>query len=197
VLFIFNGLGPFGGLGASLSGGKDLNGDGIPDVLLGAPGENLGNIGSGGLAKALSVVGIPSGSSVFGSGCPGTGGIPPKISTFGGPPSVGNSVFGFAVSKARGGSVSLLFVGTAAIPSGIQVGGCNVYLRGVIFPIGSPISLAGAAGLGGAGYHLLGQPIPPVSALVGIVVPFQWAVLDPLGPNGLFTTSDALALASP
>ncbi|MCI0589700.1 MAG: integrin alpha [Planctomycetes bacterium] len=194
-LFTFGGTAASQGFGTSAAGAGDVNADGFPDLVAGANGASPGGLFLAGQAKVLSVVGVPAGSSAFGVGCAGTGGVVPRISTFGGPPSVGNPGFGLAVSKGRGGALAFLFVGTGTVPAGIPVLGCTAYLTGVVFPVGPPIALAGAAGAPGAGYGMLTLGVPAVPGLAGIVLPFQWLVLDGASGNGVFSLSNALSLA--
>jgi hypothetical protein len=215
------------GFGAFLAGAGDVDGDGVPDVAVGtggfgtkvwvmsgasggvlfksSPGGPIAGVGdvdadgipglahSGGLV--VSVVGIPAGTSAYGPGCPGTGGFVPMMSTFGGPPSPGNASFGFSFSKGVGGGLAVLFVGTAPDP-GTNLGGCYKLLSGTVFAI-APVTLAGVPGVGGAGYRLLGVPVPAIASLSGATLYFHWAALDAGSPNGLFTTPSALAVTIP
>ncbi|MCI0589746.1 MAG: integrin alpha [Planctomycetes bacterium] len=184
-------------LGFAAAAAGDMNGDGFPDLIVGASQSFPYPATGAGYARAISPVGIPVGSSIFGAGCAGAGGLPPRISTSGGAPAPGNAQFGVVLSQAPGGSIAALFLGTLPIPAGVPVGGCGVHIGGGILQVGAPLVLAGAPGTAGAGYRILSAPVPALPGLAGATFFLQWAVLDAAGPNGLFTLSDALALTIP
>ncbi|MCI0586450.1 MAG: integrin alpha [Planctomycetes bacterium] len=180
--------------GTSVAGAGDVNADGIPDLVVAAPYADPGGFDEAGQVKLLSVAGIPPGSTPFGTGCAGTGGIAPSIAAFGGPPGAGNPTFGLAVTRGLGGAPALLFLGSLPYPAGLPLGGCSLHLDGAVLAVPPPAFLSGPFGSAGAGHRLQGLPIPGDPALVGASAHFQWAVLDLGSPNGLFTTSDALSV---
>ncbi|MCI0589850.1 MAG: integrin alpha, partial [Planctomycetes bacterium] len=193
-LLTVNGSGPITVFGFSVAGAGDANADGVSDFVVGAPRMDPSGLADAGRATVFSLVGIPPGASAYGSGCAGTGGAVPRISTYGGPPSTGNGGFGFAVSRGLGGAVAFLFLGTAPLVPGFSWGGCDQLLSGLILRVEPPATLGGTAGAGGAGFRLKGVPVPPDASLLGLVVHFHWLILDPGSPNGSFTTSDALSV---
>ncbi len=194
-LLVFDGAQASGGTGWAATGVGDANGDGVFDVAVGTPGADAPTGTSAGRVTLLSAVGLPAGSGSFGTGCAGTGGIAPTAATFGGPPTPGNGTFGLSVSRGIGGTLAFLFASTALDPVGISIGGCGVQLAGSIFFLPPVELLPGPPGVPGAGFRLRNLPVPPTPALVGTVVPFQWAIADGASPNGLFTTSNTVAVA--
>jgi hypothetical protein len=109
---------------------------------------------------------------VFGDGCPGTGGRIPVIAASGAPavPVEPNGSFGVQVNNARPFSVGILVAGT----SGSALPGCS-------FLLGS-VDLVWTAFTNGAGSANVAIPVPPPTpSLAGVVVYFQWGIIDPLG----------------
>ncbi len=194
-LLSFEGNAPYSNAGWALTGVGDANGDGIFDLAVGAPVADAPSGTDAGRVTLLSAVGIPTGSGSFGAGCAGSGGFTPAAATFGGPPTPGNGTFGLSVSRGMGGTLAFLFASTALDPVGISIGGCGVQLAGSIFFLPPASLLPGPPGVPGAGFRLRNLPVPPSPALVGVVVPFQWAIVDGASPNGLFTTSNAVEVA--
>src|SRR5262245_42709966 len=194
-LLVFDGAQASASAGWAATGVGDANGDGIFDVAVGSPLADAPTGTGAGRVTLLSPVGIPAGSGAFGTGCAGSGGIAPAAATFGGPPATGNAEFGLSVSRGMGGTLAFLFASTALDPVGISIGGCGVQLAGSIFFLPPASLLPGPPGVPGAGFRLRNIGVPPNPALVGVVVPFQWAIVDGGSPNGLFTTSNAVAVA--
>ncbi|MCI0586223.1 MAG: integrin alpha [Planctomycetes bacterium] len=194
-LLAFSGSQASANAGWAATGVGDANGDGVFDVAVGSPTADAPTGTGAGRVTLLSPVGIPAGSGSFGTGCAGTGGIAPTAATFGGPPTPGNGTFGLSVSRGMGGTLAFLFASTALDPVGISIGGCSVHLAGSIFFLPPASILPSPPGVPGAGFRLRNLPVPPDPALIGAVVPFQWALADGGSPNGLFTTSNAVAVA--
>jgi FG-GAP repeat protein len=194
-LLVFDGSQASAGAGWAATGVGDANGDGVFDVAVGSPLADAPTGTGAGRVTLLSPVGIPAGSASFGTGCAGAGGITPIAATYGGPPTTGNGTFGLSVSRGMGGTLAFLFASTTFDPVGISIGGCGVQLAGSIFFLPPVELLPGPPGVPGAGFRLRNLPVPPDPALVGAVVPFQWAIVDGASPNGLFTTSNAVAVA--
>ncbi|HET6203885.1 MAG TPA: hypothetical protein VFI25_13915 [Planctomycetota bacterium] len=180
--------------GWGTTGVGDATGDGVPDLALGSPLWDTPLLSDAGRVTLLSAVGLPAASTPVGSGCAGGGGFAPGIATFGGPPAPGNADFGISLARGLGGSLAFLFAATASDPVGASIGGCGVHLAGSILFLPPAVLLPGPPGVPGAGYRLRGMAVPPVPTLVGLVVPFEWAVADGGSPNGLFTTTAALAV---
>jgi len=83
-------------LGSAVGGGRDVNGDGIPDVVA----------SSIGAAKAKVISFVPRGLVPYGSGSPGCAGTSTLLA--GGVPAVGNAAFELHVSNAGGPPILLV-----------------------------------------------------------------------------------------
>ncbi|MGH7150390.1 MAG: integrin alpha, partial [Planctomycetota bacterium] len=183
-LLVFEGSQASAAAGWAVAGVGDASGDGIFDVAVGSPFADAPSGAGAGRVTLLSAVGIPAGSSSVGTGCAGSGGFTPAAATFGGTPSPGNADFGLSVSRGFGGTLAFLFASTAFDPVGISIGGCGVHLAGSILFLPPVLLLPGPPGVPGAGFRLRNLGVPPDPALVGLVVPFQWAIVDGGSPNG-------------
>ncbi|HET6202005.1 MAG TPA: VCBS repeat-containing protein [Planctomycetota bacterium] len=173
--------------GASVAAAGDLNGDGIMDLAVGQPGYSTPT--AAGRVVAFSLAGIPSGSSLFGAGCAGSGGLVPVLGTAGGPPSAssGNALFQVVLSKALGGADALLVAGVSSTSAAgtslpfdlgaFGMPGCSLRVSmEVLIPTGT-----GGAGPG-AGVSFVSIPVPAAPTLVGQDVYLQAYVVDP-GPS--------------
>ncbi len=189
---------PFDEFGSAVAGAGDPVADGFPDLLVGAPFVEIGAGANVGQVRLYTVVGIPAGSSVYGTGCAGTGGFLPLIATTGGAPTIGHPAFGFVLTRALGGAQAFLFASDAQNVPGFPLGGCLVHIAPFLpYPVvelSRVSSVYGIAGMGGVGSAVKYVPIPNVPALQGMTAYFQWSVFDSAGPNGQFITSNALAL---
>jgi hypothetical protein len=172
--------------GASVASPGDLDGDGVPDLLVGAPCASPGALAEAGQARAISVVGIPPGSVPFGVGCAGSAGLTPLIQTAGGAPSAttGNPKFSIVLSNALPNAPALLLAGISnsfwAAP-GLPL---PVNLAAVGFPncslaVSVEVQIAATTSAGGLAF--VPVPVPANAALAGQSVFFQWFVLDPPG----------------
>jgi hypothetical protein len=186
VLDTFAGIGDER-LGTSVAGGGDLDGDGVPDLLVGGMHAAPSGVSDAGRAKAISFPGIPLGSFPFGSGCPGSGGFVPIVQTAGGfPSSGGNAGFGFFLSRSLGGTTAVLIVGTSfqswlGTPLPLDLAflgmpGCSLRVSADLL---IPTVTAGAGS--GAGKAFVPLAVPADPSLVATFVFFQWIVADP-GP---------------
>ncbi len=171
TLLTVNGSSPLGYLGTGLAAAGDLDADGVPDLAVGStPASGVGQ------ARVISFVGVPSGSALSGSPCPGSSGVAPLIQTAGGNPSPGNAAFSVVLSRSFGGTPAILIVGATSISSNLGalgLPGCTL----LVFPDSLIPATTTSSGLAFAPV-----PVPPIPSLVGGVARFQWYVVDP-GPS--------------
>ncbi len=173
----------------SIAGAGDVNGDGFPDLVGGAPLSNAGGPLQSGAARVHSVVGIPPGSSLFGTDCAGSGGFAPLLAAQTSAPSIGSASFGIVLSKALGGSFAVLDVGLSStswlgVPLPLNLGflglpACSLHVSPDV-----PLLVATNGSGPGNGRAFVPLPIPPDPTLTGAHVFFQWYVVDP-GPAPL------------
>ncbi|HET6204750.1 MAG TPA: FG-GAP-like repeat-containing protein [Planctomycetota bacterium] len=184
--------------GSSVAGAGDVNDDGFPDVVVGAPVA----ASQAGEARVLSYTGVPAGSSTFGTGCPGSGGFAPRITTAGGLPAVGQPNFRLYGSRMLGGSLVVLIFGVSStswvgVPLPLNLGflglpSCALFVSADVL---LPATASGSGPGAGAAYRLV--PAPPNPALSGLSVFYQWFAVDP-GPLPLpGAMSEALQVLIP
>ncbi len=156
----------------------DLSGDGRSDLI--ASGPVFPTMG----LRCFSYTGIPGGSSLFGTGCPGGSGSTPQILAAGGNPfaTVGNPTFGAFLSGAPPGASALLLMGLSSQAWG------SIPLPMSLALFGMPAcSLEVSADFGWvlstnvSGNALAPLPIPADPGLAGATLYLQWLVADP-GP---------------
>ncbi len=175
----------------------DRNGDGFQDWLIQRPGENVGGVREVGQVTVIASLGFPVGSSSFGSGCAGGIGAAPILGVYGGGPTRPNGLFALGIGRAPAHLATQVFAGTLPAPQGWPYLGCNLHLdpAGMIFPLAPVLPLTTtSAGLAGRPFLL---PIPGDSSLSGLTLHFQGIVFDPLAPNGLFSSTNAVSLTIP
>lgn len=164
------------GLGWSVAGMGDINGDGISEFIAGAPWAQPGG---------EVLVYSPKGCAYvtpYGQGCPGSGNVTPAISA----PSTcvgANQAISLFFDQALGGSTALLLLGLGqgAAPVG---GGCSLLLAGVL-PAAIAIPLGGSGP--GGGSALLNVVVPPTTQSGTIFV--QAFVADPGVARGFAATN--------
>lgn len=131
---------------------------------------------------------LPSFFHHFGSGCPGSGGVTPRLDLTGVAKSGGFVTL--ALDRGLGGATASLFVGTAEANLPLP-GGCPL-LASPLLPLAFPLPLSGA-GPGAGGFSLSG-PVPGAVA-PGSVFVFQALIPDPGAPFGFSATNGATLLA--
>ncbi len=175
VLYYLQGQGT-DGLGVSVASAGDVTGDGYDDVIVGAVQ------GGAALGYAAILSGHPVVSLTFGTGCPGFGGLTPKIRGWG-QPTIGNLAHRIDLLLARASTPALLVLGFASL--GLPAGpGCT------LLPTADLQLVLATTGSG-----TLFQPVPiPVNLdLLGLSLLAQYAVYDPSGAAfGTFSLSDGL-----
>ncbi|MBK9383863.1 MAG: VCBS repeat-containing protein [Planctomycetes bacterium] len=120
-------------------------------------------------------------AQTFGTGCTGISGIP-SIGTFGTPavPTIGNPTFGVSLANARAFTLAVLLGGTGYGP-----GACvNLIPTPVLFTLVGYTNAVGGA--------QIPIPVPNDPLLDCLELYLQWAVWDPAGGFGGFSTSNAL-----
>ena len=183
---------PGDAFGWSVSGPGDVDGDGLLDVAVGAPGADPLGAALAGSVHVFSVAGVPPGSSLFGAGCPGPGGEVPRISALGGSPVLGpapypaTQSFSLLVTKVPPGRVAVLITGfsnqswgPSPLPLGLGFLGlpsCSLLVAPVV------LTTRVTSGIGPfASAAAVALPLPTSTVFVGTHVYFQWYVVDP-GP---------------
>jgi hypothetical protein len=193
VLLVLAGAQAHDFFGTSVARAGDVDGDGLTDVLVGAPQALPDPLYGPGYAQVLSLTGMPAGAAVRSAACSGSGGFPLGLLCYGGEPRVGNAAFGVSVQRGVGGAACALFLAARDTPVGFTFGGCTSHLVPPLHTLAT-VPLGGAPGLPGAGHRWLALPIPPVAALAGAQAALQAAGADPGGPAGWLTLSATVTL---
>lgn len=155
-------------LGGSVGAGRDVNGDGIPDVV----------VSSVGSAKAKVVSFVPRGLVPFGTGTPGCAGSLTLLAN--GVPSLGNAAFELHVSNAH--APATLFVGDVEDTPGSLFFGARFHF--VPLPPPPAVGLVTQIQLPAPdanGSIVVPMPVPSTPALVGVPYVFQATSLFPAG----------------
>ncbi|MHC4845334.1 MAG: integrin alpha, partial [Planctomycetota bacterium] len=156
VIATFDGTNAVDGLGRSVAGGGDLNGDGMPDAVIGVPGADPGG-------HVLVVSLVPVGLSLYGGGTPGC--IGPIRLSGNSVPAGGHAGFAFTVTGAPPRKGGLVVVTDAQDLAGSDPFGLGVTLH-VDIPSSTFVHLLGTAG-DANGVATAALPIPANPALVG------------------------------
>jgi hypothetical protein len=158
--------------GRSGAGVGDASGDGIPDVLVGAPDSDLG----GNLSGAAYLYSRDCGSAAsVGAGCPTSGSTTPSLSLTG--CFVPGGLVELRLADGVVGGTAFVFLGFAAGPFPLP-GGCLLHLA----PLPTPILVP----LDGAGALAFAVMLPAT----GTLIPFALQALMPAAgvPGGLAAT---------
>jgi hypothetical protein len=173
-------------LGEAMRPAGDVNGDGLPDLIAGAP--SLDGAYPGGFVRVLS--GVCAGSfATYGAGHPGTGGVTPGFRG-NGCPGQGYTPQ-LIVEDGVGAGLALLPLALA--PAAIPFKGGTL----LIDPVGPfilTLPLGGAPGAAGAGSGILPTPLPIDPLLDGLNV-FAQAVIADAGASKGFAMSAGLQIS--
>jgi len=163
--------------GAGIGAPGDVDGDGIVDILVGAPDANPGGADAGQATIFKRNLNPP-----FGAGCAGSGGFIPRTGVNGSGPCIDTPDFEFALSDALGGSLAQWVFGVTQLNPALNLDpilgttGCVLHLLPDGFVV---VSIAGSGP--GNGTARIGAPIPNNPIFVGASFFTQWYVIDP-GP---------------
>lgn len=166
-------------LGTSVSGGYDMDGDGLADVVAGAPGDDNNGSGSGS-ARAFSV--RPVGVAMFGAGTSGCDGK--QILAANGVPAVGNGGFALLGKDAPASSIGYLLVTNVPNVAGSPAPGIGAIFHVALPPIASFL-LLGNTFADAKGSVISPVPLPNDPLLAGFQVSFQGLSVWPTSCPGL------------
>jgi len=171
--------------GAAVASLGDTDGDGLPELLLGTPGDVVPGSGVAGSAKTFAGT-LSNSVKTFGFGCPNGFLITPVLDLLGDPTPGGQLTL--ALTRLFPGTDALVFIGGGP---GFQplANGCILWLAPVLpvtlaFPLGEFPFGADSVTVTG----LLPTVLPP-----GTVVTLQCLVVDPFADGG-FASSSAVQL---
>jgi hypothetical protein len=128
----------------------------------------------------------------YGTATAGSGGVAPVLSTSGGAPFLGNSVFAYEVDAALGGAPVWVFECGGPL-LGAPLAGGQVWIDPSQLVLSFTGVASGPAGAAGVGSVTLSAPVPAAPALAGLDLYAQALVADAGAPAG-FALSSALAL---
>lgn len=178
VIGTIEGGAPGDQLGARLGGGRDVDGDGIPEVIACAIPEPWS---SAPRAKVRVLSFVPRGLEPFGTGSPGCLGSSTLLAN--GVPTLGNA--SFALHASNVGSAPLLLIGDVEDSPGTS------FLRALFHFVPSPpppalglVHLQPLPAPDARGSLVAPFPIPSSTALLGQTYVFQVASLFPAGACG-------------
>jgi len=178
-----------GGFGASVAGRFDADGDGLLDLVGGAPSVD-GLLAVSGQASVWSLK--PAGVSTYGTGTPGCAG--PQKAYVNSVPTIGNAAFQLNVSSAPPSALNLGLLADAKLNPGIDLFGLGFLWQ--VNPLTSQTLLALDVVSDAGGYGSVATPIPNVPGFAGATLYFQtvslWGSACALPPVGL-SSSKGLA----
>ncbi|HKB14956.1 MAG TPA: VCBS repeat-containing protein, partial [Planctomycetota bacterium] len=176
------------GFGMSVVGLGDLDGDDYPEFAASEPWRAPTLAG-----RVVGYSGAPVGISVFGSGCPGSGGFVPRIAAWRllpppGPVAVTpGSTLRMNLSRALGGGTAILVLGGssatwAGLPLPLSLGFAGMPACSLLVSPDATIPVTTLGAGPGNGRGSLSFPIPSLPSLSGTTIYGQWYVADP-GPG--------------
>jgi hypothetical protein len=178
--------GPQPYFGSAVASAGDVTGDGLEDLVVGAPGSAVGGVARNGTAFLLSYSGFPAMGGLFGQGCPQSDGRVPAIRIVGGQPTAqGNPRFGILLSNAVPQTGAYLAVGLSdqswngnplpldLAPLGLQPG-CSLLVS---------VDALAPRTTGPGGIARVDIPIPANLGLLFFTAYAQWYVDEPGQPN--------------
>jgi len=171
--------------GFDLAAAGDVNGDGFPDLLMGAAHYDAGQAEEGVVFVyhgGPNQPAQPAFAQQFGTGCAGTAGQVPVLSAVGLPTS-GNPAFGIRISNAISFAPWLVAIATMNTVTTLNAS-CTLYLEG---PISFFLGFTNAAG-----QDTFNLAIPSTASCHGLELFFQGAVFD---SGGLYPPGVALSNA--
>ncbi|MSR63522.1 MAG: hypothetical protein EXS08_13855 [Planctomycetes bacterium] len=165
-------------LGFDAHGLGDVDGDGVPEMLVTAANFDSKR------GRAFVIAAAPL--SAFGSGLAGSGALVPRLA-LSGCPRLGAPI-AFEIADGLGGALASLVIGTRRIDLPFH--------GGTLYPDNLarlPHRLGGTPGLAGAGTSSLGFTLPNDPALLGVTFHSQALIADRGAPQGVALTA-ALSL---
>ncbi len=174
----------------------DHDADGISDWLIADPQASAGGSETG-TVTLFSSLGTPSGTTSTGTGSPGANQSTPRLAVLGFGPARPRPTFSLGIGGVATGASTFLVAGEGLGVAPWFFQGVPIYLASTqpLFPIDPPFVPSAAPGV--VGYQPYPLPIPDSPLLMGATLHFQAAVLHPLSPNGLFSTTNALTIVIP
>ncbi|HKD99972.1 MAG TPA: integrin alpha, partial [Planctomycetota bacterium] len=159
VNYAFHGTSTFDLFGTAVSAAGDVNGDGVPDIVIGAQGSDPNGEFSGS-AKVISL--HPQGVTYYGASTPGCDG--PQLLRANSAPKIGNSWFILAMDNVPPSGTGLMLI-TDSQGTGVDLFGLGIGLWVDLVFANSVIPADVYGTLDGHGFTIL--QIPLVPAFIG------------------------------